>query len=131
MFIAGYYAQDTTTAFSPDTWNGDSTICTVPANPPTNIVSLPTFPKIAEFTLEAVEIRHIANQSDTTQLTLIQYLYDFDANKLIMIRNTNGFIDAEYYYYEALKKAVYIRGEQCFMVDISTNIDIGIFYIEK
>ncbi|CAF2262284.1 unnamed protein product [Rotaria magnacalcarata] len=121
LLISEYYAQDTTTISIAD-WNGDPLVCTIdPSIPPTSDKPFPQFPRQAEFTLEAVEIRHINNETLPSQLTLFQYLYDFDANKLIMIRNTNGFIDAEYYYYENLKKSVYVRGEFCYVSEIGTD----------
>ncbi|CAF3300199.1 unnamed protein product [Rotaria socialis] len=121
LLISGYYAQDTTTISIAD-WNGDPLICTVnPSAPTTSDKPFPQFPKQAEFTLEAVTIRHVDNATLPSQLTLFQYLYDFDANKLIMIRNNNGFIDVEYSYYENLKKSVYIRNEFCLVVEIEKD----------
>ena len=96
-------AQGSTT--TPSNWNGDPRLCTVdPSAPSPSDRPLPKFPNIAEFALERVEIKHVLNQTLPSELTLYQYLYDYNANKLIMIKNSNGFLDAEYFYYDILKK---------------------------
>jgi len=124
LFICGYYAQDPTTTPGVD-WNGDPTLCT--ADPSVTSAPgppLPTFSNQAEFALERVEIKHILNTTLPSELTMYQYLYDYNANKLIMVKNSNGFIDVEYYYYELLKKSTYYRGEFCVVSDIRTNFDM-------
>ena len=129
LFISRYHAQDPTTTPIPD-WNGDPKICTVdPSAPPTIDRPLPTFPNRVEFALERVEIKHIFDSTIPSELTMYQYLYDYDANKLILITNTRGEIDVEYFYYEILKKSTYYRQQICSVTDISRNIDIGMFEI--
>jgi hypothetical protein len=121
LCIFGSHAQDSTTAPLPD-WNGDPNLCTVESTiqPPSR--PLPTFSDKAEFGVEQVTIRHFFNRTPS-DLVLSQYLYDYNANKLILIRNHNGFIDVEYFYYEALKKSNYYRGHTCVVEAIETNID--------
>jgi len=127
LYISGYYAQDPTTTPSTE-WNGDPKLCTVdPSAPPTSDRPLPRFPTKVEFTLERVEIKHILDSTEPSELTMYQYLYDYDANKLILITNSRGLIDVEYYYYEALKKSTYYRQEICAVSDIQTNFDMGMF----
>ena len=111
-------------------WNGDPRLCTV--DPPSSTINdkpLPLFPSKAEFALERVEIRHILNATLRSELTLYQYLYDYDANKLIMIKNANGILDTEYFYYEILKKSTYYGGQFCVVSDIDQNLDTGMFTI--
>ena len=86
---------------------------------------MPIFPKQAEFTLERVEITHVLNLTLPSQLTLYQYIYDYNANKMIMVKNKNGFVDVEYYYYDILKKSTYYGGQYCVVTDIPTNNDMG------
>ena len=126
LFISGYQAQTTT----PTDWNGDPRLCTVipPATAgPGPIPSLPQFSKRAEFALERVEIKHILNTTLPSEMTLYEYLYDYDANKLIMVKNKNGFTDAEYYYYGIGKKSTYYRGEFCVVTNISIENDMGVY----
>ena len=130
IFIVGCCAQDPTTTPSID-WNGDPKLCTVDPNPPSSTVPLPQFPAQAEFSLERVEIKHILDQTLPSELTLYQYLYDYNANKLILIKNRNGFIDAEYYYYESLKKSIYHRRQFCEVEDIEKNVDLGMSYLKN
>ena len=111
-------------------WNGDPKLCTVdPSAPIINDRPLPVFSNQAEFTLERVEVKHIMDVTLPSELTLYQYLYDYDANKLILVKNTNGFIDVEFYYYESLKKSTYYRRTMCAVTDILTNVDIGMFRV--
>ena len=119
--IYGCVAQDPTTP--PNDWNGDPLVCTPNTGPPGR--AYPQFSKIVEFTLERVETQILLGTVLPSQLTLYQYLYDYDANKLILIKSANGFVDAEYYYYNLLKKSSYYRGDACVVSDISTDIDMG------
>ncbi|CAF1004788.1 unnamed protein product [Rotaria sordida] len=124
LLIYGCNAQEGTT-INPSTWNGDPRICTVnPSTPGTDDRPLPTFPNQAEFALERVEVRHVLNITLPSQLTMYQYLYDYNANKLVLVKNANGFIDAEYFYYDTLKKSTYYRGEFCVVSSIDMNKDI-------
>ncbi|CAF3474627.1 unnamed protein product [Rotaria sp. Silwood1] len=125
LFVAKYQAQDPT---QPIDWNGDPRLCTVnpPATPsPLSPPPVPKFPNQAEFALERVEIKHVINITFPSEMTMIQYLYDYDANKLIMVKNKNGFVDAEYYYYGPNKISTYIRGDLCRVTDIPTNDDMN------
>ena len=121
IVISGCVAQDPTTP--PNDWNGDPLVCTPNAGPPGR--PYPQFPNIAEFTLERVETKILLGTVLPSELTLYQYLYDYDANKLILIKNANGFIDAEYFYYEQRKKSTYYRGDACVVSDIAINIEMG------
>jgi hypothetical protein len=127
LSILGSYAQDPTTTPLPIEWNGDPKLCTVDPSkpPPSSTRPQPTFPPRAEFGLERVEVKHILNTTLPSELTLYQYLYDYDANKLILIKNQNGFIDFEHFYYEGLTKATYYRREYCVVERIDQNIDLG------
>lgn len=124
LSIAEYQAQ-------PD-WNGDPKLCTVngPSTPPPGPVPPPPkFPSKAEFGLERVEIKQVPllNLTLPSEISLYEYLYDYDANSLIMVKNKNGIIDTEYYYYKQLTKSTYIGGQYCAVTDIPTNQDMGIF----
>jgi hypothetical protein len=125
--ICQYNAQDTTTVPGAE-WNGDPKVCipntseSKPSDP-----AYPRFPNKAEFTLERVEIGRVFGQVGPSQLTRYQYLYDYDANKLVLIKNANEIIDIEYYYYEIAKKSTYYRGDYCSVTDIPLNIDNGSF----
>ncbi|CAF0870687.1 unnamed protein product [Rotaria sordida] len=124
LFIAKYQAQDPT---PPTDWNGDPNLCTI--NPPPTPSSLPAppmprFPNKAEFGLERVEIKHIINITLPSEMTMLEYLYDYDANKLIIVKNKNGFIDAEYFYYGPNKKSTYYQGQYCVVTDIPTENDM-------
>jgi hypothetical protein len=128
LFISGYQAQ--TSPPAPPEWNGDPRVCVVqPAPTPAPGVQ-PPFPKFttkAEFALERVEIKHVLNQTLPSEMTLYEYIYDYDANKLIMVKNKNGFIDVEYYYYGILKKSTYYAGQYCVVADIPQNTNLGMF----
>jgi hypothetical protein len=123
LFIFGSRAQDTTTP--PIDWNGDPLLCTVDPNPPSSTRPLPMFGAQVEFALERVEVKHVLNNTLPSDLTLYHYIYDYNANKLILTRNHNGYTHAEYYYYEILKKSIYYRREICRVEDIEKNIDMG------
>lgn len=123
--------QDETTATTIPEWNGDPSVCTPdtsPANPgdPPD----PQFPRKAEFALEQIEVRHILDQTLPSTSTLYQYLYDQDANKLVLVKNHNGFVDTEYFYYESALKSTYYRGEFCEVSPILKEIDSGTFEID-
>ncbi|CAF3591913.1 unnamed protein product, partial [Rotaria sp. Silwood1] len=127
LFISKYHAQNLTT-ISPVEWNGDPKLCTVnPSATPSTIPGppLPKFSNKAEFALERVEIKHILNVSLPTEITMYQQIYDYDANKLIVVKNNKGFINVEYYYYDILKKSTYYKGEFCVVTDIpkENNMD--------
>ena len=125
----GSHAQDST-SIPATQWNGDPKICTVdPSAPIINDKPLPVFSTKAEFTLERVEAKSLIGINLPSELTLYQYLYDYDANKLIMIKNKNGFIDTEYFYYNILKKSTYYRQQFCVVENIATNVDNGMFKI--
>ena len=135
LYVTGQQAQNLAakTAADPE-WNGDPRLCTVnppgtplPPDPP---MPLPVFPKQAEFSMERVEIKHVLNITLRSEMTLYEYLYDYDANKLIMVKNKNGFLDTEYYYYGINKKSTYYNGEFCVVTDIPTNNDMGIFKLK-
>ena len=120
----GCLAQNPTTPI--DDWNGDPELCTVtPGSQPPPGIPMPVFPKQAEFALERVEIKHVFNLTLPSELTLYEYIYDYNANKLIIVKNTNGLIAVEYYYYEILKKSTYYAGKFCVVTDIPTNSDMG------
>ncbi|CAF0789260.1 unnamed protein product [Adineta steineri] len=124
LFILGFNAQDPTTTLSPD-WNGDPSVCTHdPSTPSTNDKPLPKFPNKAEFALESVEVRHLLNITLRSESTIYQYIYNYDANSLIVSKNQNGFISVEHSYYNILKKSTYYGGEVCLVTDISTNKDM-------
>ena len=124
LFIVGSHAQDTTTVPLPD-FNGDPLLCTFNPNPPQPTRPLPMFPTKAEFGLERVEVKHVLNTTAPSDLTLYHYIYDYDANKLILTRNHNGYTHAEYFYYDILKKSIYYNREVCRVEDIPTNLDMG------
>ncbi|CAF5002684.1 unnamed protein product [Rotaria sp. Silwood1] len=126
LFISKYHAQNPTT-ISPLEWNGDPKLCTVnPSVTPSTIPGppLPKFPNKAEFALERVEIRHMSNITLPSEITMYQYIYDYDANQLIMVKNNKGFIDVEYYYYGIKKKSTYYGGNFCVVSDIPVEIDM-------
>ncbi|CAF2621337.1 unnamed protein product [Rotaria sp. Silwood2] len=126
LFISKYHAQNPTTT-SPLEWNGDPKLCTVnPSAAPSTIPGppLPKFSNKAEFALERVEIKHLLNVSLPTVITMYQQIYDYDANKLIVVKNENGFISVEYYYYDILKKSTYYRGDFCVVTNIPTENDM-------
>ncbi|CAF4426574.1 unnamed protein product, partial [Adineta steineri] len=50
--------------------------------------------------------------------------YDYGANKLILIKNSQGLIDVEYFHYETLKKSTYLRQQVCIVTDIAQNIEM-------
>ena len=112
----------------PPDWNGDPDICTPnssPFNP--NDPAYPQFPVKAEFTVEQIEIRHILNETERTRLILTQILYDQQANSAIIVKNSRGFIDVEYFYYKIAQKSTYYRGEYCVVTPIPTEVDVGKF----
>ncbi|CAF0925763.1 unnamed protein product [Rotaria sordida] len=124
LFISQYQAQDPTT---PGDWNGDSNLCTV--NPTTTPSSLPAppiprFPNQAEFALERVEVKHIQNITLPSEITTLEYLYDYNANQLIIVKNRNGIIDVEYFYYGIMKKSTYYGGDFCVVTNIPTGNDM-------
>ncbi|CAF1456183.1 unnamed protein product [Rotaria magnacalcarata] len=126
LFIGKYQAQDTA---APPDWNGDPKLCTIspPVTPsPQPAPPMPKFPKRAEFALERVEIKNAPTLNFTfpSELTLTEYIYDYDANKLIIVKNKNGVIDAEYFYYDKLKKSTYVGGDYCVVSDIPVNQDM-------
>ncbi|CAF1537295.1 unnamed protein product [Adineta steineri] len=124
LCISRYQAQDPTTTPGTD-WNGDPKICTVDTSGPSPTDRpQPIFPKQAEFALERVEIRHLYDATESSELTMYQYLYDYDANKLILIKNSQGLIDVEYFHYETLKKSTYLRQQVCIVTDIAQNIEM-------
>ncbi|CAF1132309.1 unnamed protein product [Adineta ricciae] len=124
LCISKCLTQDPTTTPS-STWNGDPAVCTVDTStPPVPDRPLPRFPTRVEFALERVEVKHILDITVPSEITMYQYLYDFEANKLILIKNSQGIIDVEYFYYEALKKSTYLRREICLVSDIDTNLDM-------
>jgi len=88
---------------------GDSKICTVdPSGSPSDDTPLPQFPNQAEFVIEKFKINHKSNIIPSTELTMTHYLYNYDQNRLVLINHVNGNIDVEHYYYERLKKSIYI-----------------------
>jgi hypothetical protein len=115
----------------PPDWNGDPRICTIntattPAPGPTP--SLPTFTNQAEFRLERVIIRHRLDATNSSELTLYHYFYDYDNNKLTVIENRNGTFDAVFYDYGILKQSTYnIQEQSCRIQDIVTNNDMSMF----
>ncbi|CAF3437333.1 unnamed protein product [Rotaria sp. Silwood1] len=124
LFIAKYQAQNPT---SPADWNGDPNLCTVNSpvtSSPLPAQQMPRFPKRAEFALQRVENKHLFNLTLPSEMTMYEYLYDYDANKLIIVKNKNGIIDTEYYYYGPNKISTYFGGEFCRVSDISTNNDM-------
>jgi hypothetical protein len=134
LSISGYQTQDTTAPTPPlPDWNGDPKLCVINQPPTPSPLPPPPFPKFtnqAEFALERVQIKHVLNTTLPSELTLYEYLYDYDANKLIMVKNTNGFIDAEYYYYNILKKTTYFGGDFCVVTDIPQESDMGMFILK-
>jgi hypothetical protein len=129
LLITEYRTQETTTTSTPE-FNGDPRICTVnPSTPSPRDPPLPTFSTQAEFGLERVEIRHISNSILPSVLTLYQYFYDYDANKLITIKNQNGLIETSFSYYEILKKSTYFMGAFCVVTALSQNIGTGTYKI--
>ncbi|CAF0962698.1 unnamed protein product [Adineta ricciae] len=124
LFISGYYAQDPTTTINPN-WFGDPRLCTTNPPPTPSTQTPPPFPKFpakAEFTLERVEVSSLlSNITFPSKLSLYEYLFDYNANTMILVKNQNGFIDAEYYYYNILKKSTYYGGRYCVVTDIGVN----------
>jgi hypothetical protein len=125
LLLAYARAQETTTV--PPTWNGDPKICTVDTSPPTTDPPYPVFPTKAEFALESVQINHISDLTLLSTVNIFQYIYDYDANKVIRIKKSNGIVAAEYYYYEILKVSTYFQNNFCVVSGIATNIDSGMF----
>jgi hypothetical protein len=116
-----------TTVTFPD-WNGDPKLCEInrPITPsPLPRPPFPKFPNKAEFAIERVEIKHILNTTLPSVLTLYEYIYDYDANILIMVKNTNGFLEAQYYYYGKLLKSTYFGRDFCSVTEIPTEKDMG------
>ena len=118
-------AEDPTTD-SP-VWIGDPRICTVDSSPISPDPPLPKFSTQAEFTLESIQINHRYDSTLRSTLNLFEYIYDYHANKVIRVKNNNGYSEVEYYYYEILKKSTYFQKNFCVVDDISTNIDSGMF----
>lgn len=128
VFILGYQTQDPTTPTSD--WNGDPRLCTAnspPTPPPGPVPQFPKFDSKAEFAIELIQSNHLFNATLPSQLTLFQYIYDYDANKLIVVKNANGVITVDFYYYEILNKSTYFAGQYCVVSEIPQNIDIGMF----
>lgn len=123
--VCSILAEDEITTPQPE-WNGDPNVC-LPDNSPPNPSDppYPIFPTKAEFTLEMVQVGHLSNTTSPSVLTLFQYLYDYDANQLVMIRNTGSMIDLEYYYYNIPRKATYYRGETCVVTNILFDVENG------
>ena len=128
LFISGYYTQDPTTTINPN-WQGDPRLCTINPPPTPSTEPAPPFPKFptsAEFTLERIEVTSIlSNITLPSKLSRFEYLYDYNANKIILVKNQNGFIDVEYYYYNILKKSTYYVGQYCNVTDIKVNDIMG------
>lgn len=106
-------------------WNGDPNVCLIdssthPPGPP-----LPTFPTRAEFLIERVEIFSANNVTLSDKLVFYEYVYDYDANAMFIIKNENGFVSTDHYYYENLKKSTYIQQNFCVVTDIPVNFDNG------
>ena len=125
LFLVYARAQDSTTV--PVPWNGDPLICTVDTSPPATDPPQPKFPNLAEFAVESVQINHIYGSTLLTTVDISQYIYDYNANKVIRVKRNNGAIEVEYYYYEILKGSTYFQNNFCVVSDISTNIDSGMF----
>jgi hypothetical protein len=129
LLIAQSRTQETTTTSTPE-FNGDPRLCTVNSSTPSpSDPLLPRFPPQAQFGLERVEIKHISNTTFPSELTLYQYFYDYDANKLITIKNQNGLIETSFSYYEILKKSTYFMGAFCVVTALSQNIGTGTYKI--
>ena len=92
---------------------------------------MPPFPLRAEFALERLEYKEVGNINLPGEKVLYEYIYDYNANALIMVKNKNGLIDVEYYYYASLTKATYYQGEYCVVSNISQNSDMGKFEEES
>jgi hypothetical protein len=123
LFISEYSAQNPSID-----WNGDSNICIVdPSNSSTDDTPIPPFPNQAEFVIETVRINRKSDVTSSTELTMNHYLYNYDNNSLVLIKNRNNTIDVEHYYYETLKKSIYHRRNVCTVSDINTEIERGIF----
>ncbi|CAF2467235.1 unnamed protein product [Rotaria sp. Silwood2] len=123
LFIAKYQAQDTTTSVD---WYGDPNLCTVNSPTPTTPSSLspppmPKFPNRAEFAIEEIDTLRLLNVTVGAEMTLLEYLYDYDANSLITVKNKDGIISAEYYYYNVLNISTYFRRDLCVVSAIPTN----------
>jgi hypothetical protein len=130
VFIVATRAQDTTTQTAAPTtpWSGDPILCpngpTTPSFPPKQ---MPSFAKRAEFGLEQIQYIQLANGALPGQKTMYEYIYDYDANIFIRVKNQNGLIDLEYYYYSSLTKATYYQGEFCVVENISQYQEMGKF----
>jgi hypothetical protein len=122
-------AQETTTTV-PE-WNGDPRVCTVDPSASPSDRPLPTFPNKAEFALENVETQHFSNGASVGKLTMYQYIYDYDANKVIMIKKENGQTHIDYFYYEILKKSTYFPNHICVVTDIPSNLDMGMLGLKN
>ncbi|CAF1007362.1 unnamed protein product [Didymodactylos carnosus] len=107
-----------------DDWNGDVALCTPDSNPlpPPAGVPFPIFPARAEFGLERVEIDTIAASNiQTTKRSMYEYFYDYDANSLVEVENSNGIINVTFYYYNVLKKSTYYGSQFCNVTVIEMN----------
>jgi hypothetical protein len=126
LFISAYRAQETTT-LNPK-WNGDLALCTViPApTPAPNPPPFPRFYPVAEFGMEHLTIGTVGNLT-VRKLGFQQHLYDYNANKLVIVRNENNLIDVEYFYYNIMKKSKYYGGQYCVVENITQNADMGMF----
>lgn len=115
-----------TTATTPmtTTWNGDPRLC--PPNPqPAPGRDMPNFAKRVEFGLEQIEYEEIGPTGIPGHRALQQHIYDYQANSLIIVKNRNNLVTAEYYYYKDRVKSVYIGTEYCFIQPITENLDMG------
>ena len=132
VLVSSGSAQDATSTNNPlPAWNGDPLIC-IPNNstPSATDPPYPQFPTKAEFTLEVAISGHLGDQGLPTSLVRMHYLYDYDANRLVLITNTGNRIDLEYYYYKQQLKSTYIRGDSCVVSPIACDVENGslLFY---
>ena len=106
-------------------WNGDPSVCLTDSSTPPPGPPLPTFTTQAEFTIERVEIVSANNVTFSEKLVFYQYVYDYLANAMVIVKNENGFVDTDYYYYEKLKKVTSFQKKFCVVTDIPVNLDNG------
>lgn len=124
LIFSHVLAQDSTTTMPQ--WNGDPKICTIDSSSIPDVPLSPHFPNKAEFAFEIIGTTHLGDEKFPFQSTLLEYIYDFNANRLITVKNDNNIKEVNYFYYERLKKFTYYQDQFCVVTDIPTNVDKGL-----
>lgn len=106
-------------------WNGDPSVCQLNSTSPSSNKKFPDFPEQAQFIMETISSTRIDNNTANPTIAVVHYYYDYNANMMALKRNSLGFVELEYYYYNILKKTTYYPQRYCVVTDIPTNITGG------